>query len=116
MRTLAVYRVHRRLGRIITKTILVGLAHSFLACAVFGSALLDEALESFRQGDYARAQRVLEEFLERPAPAQEDAAMFLLVRVHLSLRHAAKADDLAEKLIKRFPESSYADDAHYARA
>jgi len=116
MTSRAVHRIQGKKGRLIAGAIFVAFVHILLACAVFGGTLLDEALELYSQGDYGRAQRVLEEFLQRPAPAQEDAAMFLLVRVHLALRNATKADDLAEKLIKRFPESSYLDDAHYARA
>jgi ABC-type branched-subunit amino acid transport system substrate-binding protein len=87
-----------------------------LSCGMFAGPLLDEALESFSRGDFSQAQRVLEEILSRPSPPQEDAAMFLLVRVHLARHDGAEAADLAERLLKRFPESCYEDDAHYARA
>lgn len=87
-----------------------------LSCAVFAGPLLDEALESFRRGDFSHAQRVLEEMLSQPSPPEEDAVMFLLVRVHLARHDGAKAADLAGRLLKRFPESRYEDDAHYARA
>ncbi len=97
-------------------TILGGLAILLFSSGVSAGSLLDEALESFRRGDFGHAQRVLEEILSRPAPLQEDAAMFLLVRVHLARHEGAKATDLAERFLKKFPESLYLDDAHYARA
>lgn len=84
--------------------------------AVDGSSLLDEAVEYFRLGELSRAEDVLETMLSRPAPPQEDAAMFLLIRIHLARRDGAKAADLAEQFFDHFPESSYLDDAHYARA
>jgi ABC-type branched-subunit amino acid transport system substrate-binding protein len=84
--------------------------------AADGGSLLDEAVEYYRLGELNRAEDVLATILSRPAPPQEDAAMFLLIRIHLARGDGAKAADLAERFFDHYPESSYLDDAHYARA
>jgi tetratricopeptide (TPR) repeat protein len=112
----AATKIHKWRYQAVTRITLISLACFLLVCNAFGASLLDEALESFREGDYGRAQTVLEEILQRPSPPQEDAAMFLLIEVHLARRNATDAVEVADRLIKRFPESSYLDDAHYARA
>ena len=82
----------------------------------FGASRFDNAMEAFQRGKMARAQKLLERILSTPQPEQEDAAMFLLIRVHLARRNEARAADVAERFVKRFPDSPYFDDAHYAQA
>jgi hypothetical protein len=109
-------KVHKWRCQAVARHTLIGFACFLFVCNAFSASLLDEALESYRKGDYGRAQTVLEEILRRPSPPQEDAAMFLLIEVHLARRDASDAVEVADRLIKRFPESNYLDDAHYARA
>ncbi len=92
------------------------LALCIIAPLGFGATRFDDAMEAFQQGNMARAQKLLERILSAPRPEQEDAAMYLLIRVHLARRNEVRASDIAERFIKRFPDSPYLDDTHYAFA
>ena len=97
--------------------VLIGLVVFYMFGALgFGASRFDDAMEAFQRGKMARAQKLLERILSAPKLEQEDAAMFLLIRVHLARRNEARAADIAERFVKRFPDSPYFDDAHYAMA
>ena len=74
-------------------------------------------LRQYESADYESAAASFEELLsETPVHQRTTAAWIMAAKTQFQMRQYAKALSLTQKFLERFPESDYADDAHYTGA
>lgn len=76
----------------------------------------DQALDSYRQKDFAAAAIHLQKVIQQDTSAWESAAWLMLSRSYLQMNTLGPARQAAEKLIAKYPYGRYAPYGHYVLA
>ena len=85
------------------------------AVQLFAQSRIQHAVDSIKSGDFDGARRTLRTLLYAPGEDQE-AALYLMIRVELAESNAQEAMDFADRLLSLFPRGDYVQYAHFGRA
>jgi ABC-type branched-subunit amino acid transport system substrate-binding protein len=77
---------------------------------------LDRAVAAFQAKQYAEAEAILKNILLSDKTEEQDGAMYLMVRILLARNESKEAIQASDRLIKRFPSSSFVQYARFAKA
>ena len=75
--------------------------------------LFAQALVEYQKEAYPSALAGFQEILDRPTSQRYSSALLMVGKTQYKLRNYDEAIRNAERLLREFPASSYADDAHY---
>jgi ABC-type branched-subunit amino acid transport system substrate-binding protein len=81
----------------------------------FSQSRIQYAADDFRKGDYVSARQTLKNLIYAPGEDQE-AAMYLMLRIELAESNGQEALSVADRLLSLFPRGGYAQYAHFSRA
>jgi hypothetical protein len=86
-----------------------------LTAQSFSQSRIQYAADDFRKGDYESARQTLKNLIYAPGEDQE-AAMYLMLRIELAEGNGQEALTVADRLLSLFPRGGYTQYAHFSRA
>ncbi|MBU1636146.1 ABC transporter substrate-binding protein [bacterium] len=86
-----------------------------LAAQLSAQSRIQHAVDSIQSGDYDGARRTLKTLIYSPGEDQE-AALYLMIRVELADGNPREAMNFADRLLSLFPRGDYVQYAHFGRA
>lgn len=99
------------------KNILLAAILCFVAVTaqVGAQSRIQHAVSSIQSGDYDDARNTLKNLIYTPGEDQE-AALYLMIKVELADENPQEALDFADRLLSLFPRGDYVQYAHFGRA